>query len=97
MSGAALSRIASDFGMCVDVCVYSEAKHDQIMKNEEIQNIKKILGLQHNKEYKDIGSLRYGSIMIMTDQVCLHTTLRAESQTDVSYRIMTALILRDSF
>ncbi|EJD04491.1 DNA topoisomerase II [Fomitiporia mediterranea MF3/22] len=45
-----------------------EAKHDQIMKNEEIQNVKKILGLQHNKEYKDIASLRYGRLMIMTDQ-----------------------------
>ncbi len=48
-----------------------EAKHDQIMKNEEIQNIKKILGLQHNKEYKDVSSLRYGQLMLMTDQVRL--------------------------
>ena len=47
-----------------------EAKHDQIMKNEEIQNIKKILGLQHNKDYKDTNDLRYGQLMIMTDQVC---------------------------
>ncbi|KAF8139757.1 DNA topoisomerase II [Boletus edulis] len=39
-----------------------EAKHDQIMKNEEIQNIKKIMGLQHSKD------LRYGRLMIMTDQ-----------------------------
>ncbi len=46
-----------------------DAKLDQILKNEEIQNIKKILGLQHNKDYKDISSLRYGKIMIMTDQV----------------------------
>lgn len=46
-----------------------EAKHDQIMKNEEIQNIKKIMGLQHNKEYSNVGSLRYGRLMIMTDQV----------------------------
>ncbi|GJE94175.1 DNA topoisomerase 2 [Phanerochaete sordida] len=45
-----------------------EAKHDQIMKNEEIQNIKKILGLQHNKDYKDTNDLRYGQLMIMTDQ-----------------------------
>ncbi|KAG6334084.1 hypothetical protein ID866_5000 [Astraeus odoratus] len=45
-----------------------EAKHDQIMKNEEIQNIKKIMGLQHNKEYSSVGSLRYGRLMIMTDQ-----------------------------
>ena len=46
-----------------------EAKHDQIMKNEEIQNIKKIMGLQHNKDYPDVKSLRYGQLMIMTDQV----------------------------
>lgn len=46
-----------------------EAKHDTIMKNEEIQNVKKILGLQHNKVYTDINSLRYGRLMIMTDQV----------------------------
>jgi DNA topoisomerase-2 len=46
-----------------------EAKHDQIMKNEEIQNIKKIMGLQHNKEYSNVTSLRYGRLMIMTDQV----------------------------
>ena len=47
-----------------------DAKHDQIMKNEEIQNIKKIMGLQHNKEYSDVASLRYGRLMLMTDQVC---------------------------
>ncbi|KAF9258616.1 DNA topoisomerase II [Marasmius fiardii PR-910] len=45
-----------------------EAKFDQIMKNEEIQNIKKIMGLQHNKDYTDTSSLRYGRLMIMTDQ-----------------------------
>lgn len=45
-----------------------EATADQIMKNAEIQAIKKIVGLQHNKIYKDTSSLRYGHIMIMTDQ-----------------------------
>ncbi|KAG5722792.1 DNA topoisomerase 2, partial [Termitomyces sp. T112] len=45
-----------------------EARHDQIMKNEEIQNIKKIMGLQHNKDYSNTSSLRYGRLMIMTDQ-----------------------------
>ncbi|KAI0297539.1 type II DNA topoisomerase [Multifurca ochricompacta] len=45
-----------------------EAKHEQIMKNEEIQNIKKIMGLQHNKDYSNVASLRYGQLMIMTDQ-----------------------------
>jgi DNA topoisomerase-2 len=46
-----------------------EAKHDQIMKNEEIQNIKKIMGLQHNKDYSNTSTLRYGRLMLMTDQV----------------------------
>ncbi|KAM5542176.1 hypothetical protein V8D89_004049 [Ganoderma adspersum] len=46
-----------------------DAKHDQIMKNEEIQNIKKILGLQHNKTYTSVEGLRYGRLMLMTDQV----------------------------
>ena len=45
-----------------------DASLDQIMKNSEITNIKKILGLVNGKVYKDTKSLRYGKIMIMTDQ-----------------------------
>ncbi|KAJ7197086.1 type II DNA topoisomerase [Mycena rebaudengoi] len=45
-----------------------EARHDQIMKNEEIQAIKKIMGLQHNKDYTSTATLRYGRLMIMADQ-----------------------------
>ncbi|CAL5213936.1 unnamed protein product [Lathyrus oleraceus] len=45
-----------------------EASSKQIMDNEEIQNIKKILGLQQNKEYTNVKSLRYGHLMIMADQ-----------------------------
>lgn len=43
------------------------------MENAEINNIIKILGLQYKKNYSDpesLKSLRYGKIMIMTDQVC---------------------------
>jgi len=36
--------------------------------NEEINNIKKILGLETGKEYENLNELRYGKIMIMTDQ-----------------------------
>jgi DNA topoisomerase-2 len=39
----------------------------RINENEEIANIKKIMGLESNKEYKDVSELRYGKIMIMTD------------------------------
>lgn len=45
-----------------------EAGHDAIMKNAEITNIKTIMGLQHGKTYQSVDSLRYGSLMIMTDQ-----------------------------
>ncbi|KAG0442401.1 DNA topoisomerase 2 [Dictyocoela muelleri] len=45
-----------------------EATHKQIMENAEINNIKKILGLQHGKVYESVESLRYGHVIIMTDQ-----------------------------
>lgn len=48
-----------------------EATHKQIMENAEINAIIKILGLQHKKKYEnvdDLKTLRYGKLMIMTDQ-----------------------------
>lgn len=45
-----------------------DAPAKKIQENEEITNLKKILGLEHGKEYKDVSDLRYGKIMIMTDQ-----------------------------
>ncbi|CUM64521.1 uncharacterized protein PRCAT00002126001 [Priceomyces carsonii] len=47
-----------------------EASIDQISKNTEINALKKIIGLQHKKQYdaESIKTLRYGHIMIMTDQ-----------------------------
>ncbi|KAL3726570.1 hypothetical protein ACJRO7_031468 [Eucalyptus globulus] len=45
-----------------------EASHSQIMENKEIQYMKQILGLQQNKDYDSVKSLRYGHLMIMTDQ-----------------------------
>lgn len=43
----------------------------QILENAEINNLIKIVGLQYNKKYsseEDLKSLRYGHVMIMTDQ-----------------------------
>ncbi|XP_034948461.1 DNA topoisomerase 2 [Chelonus insularis] len=48
-----------------------EATHKQILENAEINNIIKILGLQYKKKYEtreDMKTLRYGKVMIMTDQ-----------------------------
>ena len=40
----------------------------KIAENEEITNLKKILALQQGKTYTDLSQLRYGKIMLMTDQ-----------------------------
>ena len=45
-----------------------DASVDAISKNTEIQNIKNFLGLKHKTQYEDCKSLRYGHLMIMTDQ-----------------------------
>lgn len=41
---------------------------DKFAKNEELTAIKKILGLEQSKVYKDLKSLRYGRVMVMADQ-----------------------------
>jgi len=43
------------------------ATYAQLANNEEINNIKKIIGLQTGKKYKCISELRYGRILVMTD------------------------------
>ena len=48
-----------------------EASSKQISDNAEITNIIKIMGLQYKKKYatvEDLKTLRYGKLMIMTDQ-----------------------------
>jgi DNA topoisomerase-2 len=47
-----------------------DASFDQVKNNVEITHIKQILGLQHGKTYDEdtIKTLRYGKLMIMTDQ-----------------------------
>lgn len=44
-----------------------DASAKQLAGNEEITNIKQILGLQNGKVYKDTKELRYGHVMILTD------------------------------
>jgi DNA topoisomerase-2 len=44
-----------------------EATQKQLVGNEEINNLKQIIGLQHGKKYTDVKSLRYGSVCILTD------------------------------
>ena len=45
-----------------------EASVKQISENQEFINIKRILGLKQGKIYNDVSELRYGGILILTDQ-----------------------------
>ena len=45
-----------------------DISQDKFNKNEELTAIKKILGLEQGKIYSGTTSLRYGRVMIMTDQ-----------------------------
>ncbi|KAH8244800.1 hypothetical protein KR032_000475 [Drosophila birchii] len=48
-----------------------EANFKQLSENAEINNLCKIIGLQYKKKYlteEDLKTLRYGKVMIMTDQ-----------------------------
>ena len=40
----------------------------KVEMTEEIANLKKIIGLESGKKYTDVRSLRYGRVLIMTDQ-----------------------------
>ena len=78
MAIAGLSIVGRDtygvFPLKGKVLNVRDAGANDIIKNTEIANIKKIIGLQSNKEYKasDFTNkewpLRYGKIMLMTDQ-----------------------------
>lgn len=45
-----------------------EAAAARVHANAEVEALKKILGLKSGVEYKDASSLRYGCVLLMTDQ-----------------------------
>ena len=44
-----------------------DATISQLIGNEEINNLKQIIGLKQDKVYKDTSDLRYGKVMVLTD------------------------------
>ena len=44
-----------------------DATVQQLVGNEEINNVKQIVGLKQEKEYNNTSDLRYGKIMLLTD------------------------------
>lgn len=72
MAIAGLSEVGRDRygvfplrGKLMNVC---DATAQKIADNAEIANIKKILGLESGRTYTSRSELRYGRVMIMTDQ-----------------------------
>lgn len=73
MAIAGLSEVGRDkygvFPLRGKVLNVKDANMKKITENEEITNLKKILGLESNKDYSNcVNDLRYGKIMIMVDQ-----------------------------
>jgi len=44
-----------------------DASISQLIGNEEINNVKQIIGLKQDKDYKNTSDLRYGKVMLLTD------------------------------
>lgn len=72
MAIAGLSVIGRDrygvFPLRGKVMNVKDAAVSKISENAEITALKKIIGLEQNKKYSDTKGLRYGKIMILTDQ-----------------------------
>lgn len=71
MAIAGLAEVGRDrfgvFPLKGKVMNVKDATIKKISENEEINNIKKILGLESGKTYKNASELRYGQLMLMTD------------------------------
>jgi DNA gyrase/topoisomerase IV subunit B len=59
--------LINDFTITHNCLNVRDATTSQLLNNEELNNIKQIVGLKQNVDYKDTKSLRYGKIMILTD------------------------------
>lgn len=72
MAIAGLSKVGRDrygvFPLRGKVLNVKDVTTKKISENEEITHLKKILGLESGKTYTSIDDLRYGKIMILTDQ-----------------------------
>jgi len=72
MAVAGLSVVGRDYygifplrGKLLNV---KDAAAKKIADNEEVTNLKQILGLKQGQDYSDVSSLRYGKIMCLCDQ-----------------------------
>jgi DNA topoisomerase-2 len=68
----------------------------QILKNQEFVSFKRIMGLKQNQEYKDTKELRYGGILILTDQDADGSHIKGLIINMIQF-MWPSLVLRDDF
>ena len=68
----------------------------QIIKNEEFISFKRIMGLKQGVNYKDVKELRYGGIIILTDQDADGSHIKGLVINMIHF-MWPSLILRDDF
>ena len=59
--------LINDFTITHNCLNIRDATISQLINNEEINNLKQIIGLKQDKVYKDTSELRYGKVMLLTD------------------------------
>lgn len=59
--------VINDFTVTHNCLNIRDASISQLTNNEEINNLKQILGLKQGKVYTDTSELRYGKLMLLTD------------------------------
>jgi DNA gyrase/topoisomerase IV subunit B len=59
--------LINDFTVTHNCLNVRDASISQLMNNEELNNIKQILGLKQNHEYISTKDLRYGKVILLTD------------------------------
>ena len=69
---------------------------NQLLKNEEFVMFKKIMGLKQGQEYKEVKELRYGGILILTDQDVDGSHIKGLIISMINF-LWPTLILRDDF
>ncbi len=68
----------------------------QLINNEEFVTLKRILGLKQGQEYKNVKELRYGGILILTDQDADGSHIKGLIINLIHY-MWPSLILTDNF
>jgi DNA gyrase/topoisomerase IV subunit B len=89
--------LINDFTVTHNCLNVRDATISQLIGNEEINNIKQIIGLKQDKVYKDTNDLRYGKIMILTDSDVDGSHIKALLVNLFHYWWPSLLKLNDSF